>query len=255
MPDDMTAQQIRLTGAVMAMACVGYAADDVERVFRLRYTQTPLEVQEMTTVIRSLAEIRQAYADASSRTFTVKAPQEQVAFAEWLVAELDRPAEASGARSSGTYEFPLSSGASHLSRVFYLPSTLEPQQVQEFATVIRSVGEIRHAFVYNSTKAVALRGTAEQIALAEWLIGEIMKPDQSSTPREFRLEGRGEDVVQVFHLPQKYGIAQLQEITHGVRATTQTRRMFTYNDTRAIAARGTAEQIASVERLLKTHLN
>jgi hypothetical protein len=50
------------------------------------------------------------------------------------------------------------------------------QHVQEIATVVRSVGDIRWLFIYPPPKVMAVRGTAGQIAMAEWLINELDKP-------------------------------------------------------------------------------
>jgi general secretion pathway protein D len=50
------------------------------------------------------------------------------------------------------------------------------QELQEISTTVRSVTEIRRAFTYNSQFAILVRGTADQVALAEKLIQDLDKP-------------------------------------------------------------------------------
>ena len=236
--------------ASFLIGTIAFAADDVERVFRFANTPNVRAVQELSTVVRSIGEIRHAYADGAAQTLTVRAPQEQVTLAEWVIKELDRPP---AEHAPATFEIRSPDGTPQTIRVLYVPPAADMQQAQEITTLVRSIGEIRHAFLYSSTGAMALRGSPDQIALAEWLLTEVAKNGRSSEAREFRLDGKGEDVVQVFHLSEAYTVERLQEIAKRTRTATQLRRLFTFNATRAIAARGTADQISTAERMLREH--
>jgi general secretion pathway protein D len=61
-------------------------------------------------------------------------------------------------------------------KVFYIKNATTVQELQEISTTVRSVTEIRRAFTYNAQWAILLRGTADQIALAEKLIQDLDKP-------------------------------------------------------------------------------
>ena len=50
------------------------------------------------------------------------------------------------------------------------------QELQEIATTVRSIAEIRRAFTYNALNAIMVRGTADKVALAEKLISDLDKP-------------------------------------------------------------------------------
>jgi hypothetical protein len=236
----------RIIALAVLMAGLSQAA---ERVFKFVNTGSAHDAQELATTVRSIAEIRQAFADAEARSMRVQATEEQIALAEWLTAQLDRRPGSPGA-SSG-YEMRLPDGTAQTVRVFYFPA-MERQQAQELTTVVRSIGEIRSSFLYYGARALAIRGTPAQIALTEWLLSEIRRTGPSDA-RDFQLDGKGEDVVQVFHLPSSYSVERLQQITTATRTSIQIRRMFTFNATRAIAARGSADQIASAARLLAAH--
>jgi general secretion pathway protein D len=61
-------------------------------------------------------------------------------------------------------------------KVFYIKNATSVQELQEISVTVRSVTEIRRAFTYNAMNAILLRGTADQIALAEKLIADLDKP-------------------------------------------------------------------------------
>jgi hypothetical protein len=109
--------------------------------------------------------------------------------AEWLYNELDNPANwqpaAPGARNSSGREYRLPNSGDETVRVFYLSHTETFGQLQEMATVIRSLTGIRRLFPYSDStpRALAMRGTGQQIALAEQLIKERDKSDPPKVAR------------------------------------------------------------------------
>jgi len=44
------------------------------------------------------------------------------------------------------------------------------------ATDVRSIGNIRRLFTYNLSNALIMRGTAAEMALADWLVKELDQP-------------------------------------------------------------------------------
>jgi general secretion pathway protein D len=61
-------------------------------------------------------------------------------------------------------------------KTFYIKNATTIQELQEIATTVRSVTEIRRAFTYNAQNAILVRGTTDQVALAEKLIQDLDKP-------------------------------------------------------------------------------
>ncbi|MEK7753816.1 MAG: tetratricopeptide repeat protein, partial [Acidobacteriota bacterium] len=64
----------------------------------------------------------------------------------------------------------------HVVKVFYLQNVTTVQELQEIATNVRSVTDIRRLFTYNSQNAIVVRASADQVALAEKLIQDLDKP-------------------------------------------------------------------------------
>jgi len=61
-------------------------------------------------------------------------------------------------------------------KVFYLNNVVKPQDMQEILTAVRTLTDIRRIFPVNSLNAILVRGTADQVLLAEKLINDIDKP-------------------------------------------------------------------------------
>jgi general secretion pathway protein D len=86
-------------------------------------------------------------------------------------------------------------------KVFYIKNATSVQELQEISTTVRSVTEIRRAFAYNPQFAILLRGTADQIALAEKLIQDLDKPKSEVVVDVFVMEanrGRVRDLAATF---------------------------------------------------------
>lgn len=61
-------------------------------------------------------------------------------------------------------------------KVFYLQNTTSPQEITEISTALRTIVEIRRVFQYNAQNALIIRGTADQVLLAEKLIYDMDRP-------------------------------------------------------------------------------
>jgi general secretion pathway protein D len=61
-------------------------------------------------------------------------------------------------------------------KVFYIQNATSVQEFQEMATAVRSLTEVRRIFTYNAQRAILMRATPDQIALAEKLIHDLDKP-------------------------------------------------------------------------------
>ncbi|MFN7921357.1 MAG: hypothetical protein U0Q16_14745 [Bryobacteraceae bacterium] len=232
--------------ALFAAVAFGQTQSDVERVIRLEHATTSEEVQQIATLTRAMTEVHDIRADAGS--ITLRGSAEQVALAEWLVREADKPA---GFRAEPReHAIP---GSGETLRVFNLADTDAPQSLQEVATVVRSITEMRRLFTYPKAKALAVRGGADQLKLAEWLIGELDRPaSQTRSDSALFSYAAPDDTVRVFYLTPGESPRQLQDVAVSVRKTAGVRRLFTYNAPRAMVVRGTATQIARAEQLIQT---
>jgi hypothetical protein len=146
------------------------SGDEVVHVSYLMHTETLQQLSEISTLLRATAGVRRLFTYSSKKAVVMRGPRDQIALARWLAGELDQPANGtSGARQIREY---LPQGSSDVVHVVYLSHAQTLQELQEIATLVRVKADIRQLFVYSARKALAMRGTAPQIALAESLISE-----------------------------------------------------------------------------------
>jgi hypothetical protein len=166
---------------------------------------------------------------------------------------LDQPGDRAN-RSAASGEYHPAGAADDVVRVFYPAHTGTTQGLQEIATDVRAIGDIRRLFTRSEPAALIVRGTASQLALAAWLVAELdqpaNQPPRTPAPHEYRPSGTADDVVRVFYLRHTESPQRLQQIAVDVRSATAVRRIFTYNGPRAMTLRGTAAQIAMADRMI-----
>jgi hypothetical protein len=71
--------------------------------------------------------------------------------------------------------------AENATRVFYLPHTATVQDFQKLAVTVRTTAAIRRVFTYNSARAMAVRGTLNQLDLAQRLLTDLDPADFAKT--------------------------------------------------------------------------
>ncbi|HLJ51505.1 MAG TPA: hypothetical protein VKU01_36115 [Bryobacteraceae bacterium] len=223
--------------------------DDVVQVFPLRHVNSVQELQEIAVLVRSELDIRQFMSYDRLRVVVYRGTAAQAKAAEWLLRQLDMPE--SGTKALKGQEFPESTPADGI-KLFFLNPDHSVQQFQELVNVVRSISDMRFAFTYNSRRALAVRGTSDQITLVGWLLNHLENsgPGPDASPEYRVADTRTPDnVVRVLHLPQTLSDQSFQAAAQNLRITSQARWLFTYAPDRVVAVRGTASQIALVEQL------
>jgi len=258
----MRIMAIELSFVVLfASAAFGQAPGEqsVDRVFHFTHTETTQGFQQIATVIRTVAGIRQLFVVDAPRVLTLRGTADQIALAEWLFNELDKPATGQPVQqvqNSVVHEYRVPGNSDDVVQVFYLTHTQTAQDLQEIVTAIRVIADIQRIFQCG-VQTLALRGTPAQTALAQWLVDELDKPaggypvdqpGQNSAAHEYQVAGNGDDVARVFYLTHTETPLGLQEIATAIRTVTDLQRVFTCNATKTL--RGTANQIALAAKII-----
>jgi hypothetical protein len=165
---------------------------------------------EMATDLRMITRISTAKGMAEPKVtieqgaVAFRGTAGQTALAEWVFSELDQPenwqALVPQSPNPVSHEYRLAVNGDDVVREFYLANSGTERDLQELAMVVRLTADIRWLLAYNAPKAVVARGTAGQIALAEWLIDRLanrraLAPGSNSPARhEYRAPGGGDDV-------------------------------------------------------------
>jgi len=92
-----------------------------------------------------------------------------------LYKKRDKPVDGkTAAQNSATpHEYRLSNDSANLVRVFYLPKSQTAEERQKVVTQVRANTGIRRLFVYDPLGALAVKGTAGQVAAAEKTLEEM----------------------------------------------------------------------------------
>jgi len=242
------------------------AEQSADRTFYFAHTKRAQQMQEVANAIRAIAGIREVSLDNAQKAMAFRGTAGQVELASWLFNELDMAAGGVPAvpqiqnpptyrlTSGGvTYE-PATGIGNDVVRVYHLGNTATPQGLQEIINGMRSLGDLQRVMAYFEPSVITARGTADQIALADWLIHELDKPADAPAPapqpHEYRMAGSS-GVVRVFYLTKAGGAQSFQEIVNEVRRTTNLPRVIGYPSQRAVALRGTNDQAAAAEQVIQ----
>jgi hypothetical protein len=209
---------------------------------------TGQQAQEAVNGIRSIAEIQRCVALSGPGAIIIRGNSEQVALAEWMVGELDR--SMSGARPTGArqYNYP-DSGQQIVERrttavrIYYPATASTPLDLQEMINGIRSIAEAQRVVAFTATSAIMARSSNDQAELMDWLVKEL--DGGGSAPRDYRWAGA---TVRAASLPKT---ADLAATVARVRQASGMQRVIAFTRQRAIVMRGTPEQLAAADTIVK----
>jgi type II secretory pathway component GspD/PulD (secretin) len=226
----------------------------LDRVFLLAQTDTPQNLVEIANIASSIADTR-ALLDRANRTLSVHDAPERVAAVEWLIAQLDRTAGVAPGPAPAVHPNGSNRGMDQVVRVFSLAHTETPIQLQELTNLIRSISDMQRVFPYGAQKMVVASGSVDQMAVAEWLVQQLDLAPGSPAPnagtREIQWTFATMHTARVFFLTHDQTPAGMQAIIDQLRAASKVQRLIPYNARHAIAARGTAEEIAALQTLVQ----
>ena len=239
-------QDISASVAIAVLLASAAPAQQTDRLLHFTATSSTENFQEIATAIHYVTDIPQANVDATEKSLSLRGTPGQIALAEWLFTNLDKPTSIRLDQKGAKHEYRVSDSADDVVRLFYLTNPDVPRGVQEIVTAVRSLTTIWKMITYNDLRAVVVRGTMDQINVAEFLFAEVDKPAeplQSTPSAEFRMNQPPANVVRVFYLPNTKTVRDFQEVATLVRSTVDL-RLFTYNPSRALLTRGTDDQVA-----------
>lgn len=230
------------------MAVAGYG----EQTIYLRNTVSAQGMQDLGNAVRAVAQVPSAAVDAEKRVLVVSGTAEQVALAEWLSGELDRTSSAP-AFGKKVYSGKVEDGK--VVAVFSLAHLQTARDLQEAVNVVRSVADIQRFIPYNAAMAIGAAGTADQIAVAEWLLGELDAPGQPRTGAVMHdhavdVPVRAGTQAQVLFLGYPHTPLELQQMVNTARSLADIQRLFPMNARNALVMRGSPEQVEFSDWLL-----
>jgi len=230
------------------------------RLFYLDRGQTVEELREFVGMLRNIPDLPRAFTSNTIKALAVRGTPALMAWADWVVNEAGKTRPAPRQHSeSPQYLMPADPGLApneNVARIFYFANAPTLLDFQEASALIRVLADVQRAYTFNTAHAFAVRGTSDQLALAEWLFNELDQPahpnpSHKSDVYNSRVADRENAVaVRVFYLPNIQMVQEFDRIALSVSSGANVRRVFTFSSQRAIAVRGTTDQVAATERLL-----
>ena len=130
-------------------------------------------------------------------------------------------------------------------RVFRLKNAATALGAQQIAGTMRIVAQIQNISMDNAAATLTMKGTPDQMALADWLFPKLDVAEPSNLgPQEYRVQRSSDDVVMVFELAHTTTNTGIQEIITTLRTVAEIQKVFLVTAPRIIALRGDASQIA-----------
>jgi len=229
--------------------------DDVVRVNFLANVTTNLEAQEMLTTLRTVADIAKVFNYSERQAMVIRASSADLAFAEWIVDQLNVPVTAKLDATPRVYTgavkgYGPNAKTGETARVNYLTNGATQQGTQQIMTVLRMVGIIQKVFVYTDLHALTLRGPASEIARCEWLIQQLAQPAAQGT--QVYETPNADDVTRIFFLSNATPQALIAAVT-SIKAETHIQQAYQLTQPSAIVVRGTSDQIAAALQVMAQH--
>jgi type II secretory pathway component GspD/PulD (secretin) len=227
-------------------------SDDVIRVFHLNHISpdTPQQMQEILTTLRTVGDIQRVFNDTALSDLVIRGPANQLALADYIIKGVDITPGTVTVSATPEFHYSESARPNDVVRVFYLSHTTTAQQMQEILTTLRTVAEIQKVFNYTALNALTIRGTASDLASCEFLIGKLDLPAdaKAAPPSEFNIPGG--NVIGVYYTSNFSGKKLTAAVTL-LRDNLQLTKTFLKTTPQTLIYRGTADQIAKAEQLIK----
>jgi hypothetical protein len=139
---------------------------------------------------------------------------------------------------------------SAVDRTFQLVGGESPQAIQEIVNAVRMVTEMQQVVQGAAHASIAVQGTADQVAMAAWVIGELDQPTKAAN-LSYVPAGGGDSVARILYLTHTTTPRGTQEIVNIVRSVSEIQRILAYNSSAALVMRGSQFQIALSEWMVK----
>ena len=222
------------------------------RVYHLTHTGSRAQLQEIINVLRSTADVPRVSPVSDSTTIALRGTADQAGVADWLVSLLDAAAPTPG---TPIQSHQIAAKLDTEIRLAHLSHATDPKSLQEVVNTMRTIGDMNRAFPVNSVGVVVFRGTTEQVALGEWLLGQVdlAAGQQGPAPHQQLFTApwdKSTSQARVFYFAHAESPQAIQEITNAVRVNAHINRAYPCMGTRLLALRGSPEQIAQAADLI-----
>jgi hypothetical protein len=227
---------------------------DLARVVFVPNAEKPQQMQELLTVLRTVADVQKIYTSSSNHALVMRGPEWEVLFSQWIIDQLNVPA---GQKPDTTpREFTVGGpdfrGMGHGARLNFLASVAQPRQAMELLTVLRTVGDVMKVFSYTSSHALVLRAGDIDLQRAEWLIQQLDLSAGHPAGTGTFTAPTGDDVTRIFSVPNATP-QWIQGALNNMRSELNIKKTFSTTSPANLIVRSTADQVAAAAAWMASH--
>ncbi len=207
--------------------------------------------QNVVNLVRVLPQLSKVFPRAPNFAIAVRGSEDQLALVTWLLQQLDQPIAVPGAKADQKFQSNVA-GSSDV-RVLYFAHALTEAQQMPVINAVRTVPELTRVFPATSKGALAVAGSADRVAMAEWLFQllDAAAPQTTYSASQPYALTPGLDVAQVFYLPAWLTDQAFTESVNHARQAASITHAFPDAPARAFAVRGTPAQLAQAAQVLE----
>jgi hypothetical protein len=248
--------QVDKTAGDSALHEYRFPSGDIGRVGFLSNVWTPQSVQELMTVVRTVA------ADATPRiqiltlnhAIVLRSSDWGVAFAEWIIDQIDRPIQQKPDLTPREFAVrgPDFRNLGHGASLMFLANMTGQKQMQQVLQVLRTVDDLTKVFSYAATHAVVFRADDVDLHRAEWLIQELDATTGHPPGTTAFTAPAGDDVTRDFYLGNATE-EWVQSAVNRIRSEFKISKIFYTTAPANIVVRGTTDKIAAVTAWMTSH--
>jgi type II secretory pathway component GspD/PulD (secretin) len=227
------------------------ANGDVVRVLRMDSSATNADLTGLVTAMRTIADVQRIFPVEAQKAIVARGSADRMAIVEFLYHEIVPPAGQTASADSPVFHVTLDKpeGDNDEVQVLRIDPAATNKTLTELVTAIRTVADIQRMFPYAAEKAVIMRGPADRVAVAGWLVHELGRPSDNPTAlHETQLQGIADGVVRVFYLAHQTN--EVATLVSQIRTTGQIQRVFPYGQPAAVVLRGRPDQMSTVEAMV-----
>jgi hypothetical protein len=211
-------------------------------------------MQELLTILRTVADVQKIFTFTSNQAIVLRGPDWQVAFAEWIIDQINQPVQQKPDTTSREFTVggPDFRGLGHGARVNFLANMKSQPQTQELLTVLRTVGDVQKVFSYSTGPALVFRAGDTDLQRAEWIIQQLdLAGGKPPGPKTFTAPV-GDDITRIFSLG-KASPNWIQAAQTAMRSELNIKKVFPTMIPANLVVRGTADQIAAATAWMASH--
>jgi hypothetical protein len=222
----------------------GGNTNDLVEIFGLKNVQNVVGLQEILTTLRTVADIQKIYQVSAPKILVLRTDPSHLALAEFVIAGVDQLPTARKSPSLASFQM---TGVRDDSVIVYgLANVSRTFDLQEILTNLRTVLRIQKIYQQSAARYLVIRGSADQIQMAEWLIPRLDTTVPLAGTNRMQIPGGQDDVVGVIYLAPD---ADLGDIMKSFRNTTKILNYYQRSSPKALVVRSTADQVAMASNL------